>query len=137
MPDVLGRIDRLHHGAQHDAVDKGIERGILQRAEQILIVLGGHLGWIKFRMHACFTQEGEEVLCLFLARPLVNAVDEGHCLLCHDGRNTLICKHHKLFDHLVRDGALIVRDKDLAVFIEDFCLFDVKRNTAFCLARMF
>ena len=88
-------------------------------------------------MDARFAQEGEEVLCLFLARPLMNAVDKGHCLLCHDGRNALICKHHELFDHLVRDGAFIVRDKDLAVFIEDFCLFDVKRNASFCLARVF
>ena len=133
---ILRRVLRLHHRAQHHAVDEGIERVPFEGAKKLLIVEGGDLRGVELDVDARFGEELYKVLRLLFGRALVHAVDKGHLLFRHERGDRLVGEHHELFDELVRDGALVFGDDDLAVHIQNFRLFEVHRDAALRGARV-
>ena len=137
MPEIFACIPCLHHRAEHNAVDEGIERIAFERTQQSGIIGGAHVFGVELSADARFAQKVCKVARFFFRRAFVHAVNEGHFLLRHDRRHAFVGEHHELFDHFVRNRTVIIGYGDRAVFVKNFRFFYVERHAAAALPRFF
>ncbi len=131
VADVVGRIVRLHLGAQHHLVDDLGVRAAAGLRQQGVEALGGG-GLALGPLHADGGEEVRQREQLLLARRVVHAIEQGGLLLFQGfGRADIGLDHH-LFDQLVRRQGLALLDRHhLALGVEaDAALlgFDLQRR---------